>query len=142
MNIGLEHTEILGDSIAKIAYEKAGIIKNDCDVVVYQSEPEALKVFKQAAKERNSRLHISSFDKVNILKQGLNGQLFDYKKYHNIKLSLLGIHQFYNAATVLECCEILKKKNYQISLKIFEKDWKIPSGRPVYLYYRKNHYLS
>ena len=115
MNIGLEHTEVLGDTIDKIAKEKSGIIKEKSDVIAYQSNPEALKVFKKVAKERNANLTIVDFKKIHIKKEGLTTNVFDYDDFKNIKLSLLGKHQFYNAAVVIEACRALNKKGYKIT---------------------------
>ena len=117
MNIGLEHTEVLGDTLAKIAFEKAGIIKEGSDVVAYHNSKEVLDVFKNVAKERNAKLKIAKFKEIKIHKEGFKGQVFDYGDLKNIKLSLLGKHQFYNAATIIEACYALKNKGYKISIK-------------------------
>ena len=58
-NIGLDHTEFLGDSLAEIAYEKAGIIKENIPVVIGEIQPETLPVFKAQAKEKNAPLHFA-----------------------------------------------------------------------------------
>ena len=114
MNIGLEHTQILGDTLDKIAYEKSGIIKEKCDVVVYENK-KLTNIYKNICKERNANLHLTNFDKVEIVSEGINKQIFNYKNYKNIKLSLLGKHQFYNAAVVIECVDLLKEKGFKIS---------------------------
>lgn len=54
--IELEHTEYLGNTIEKIAYEKAGIIKPGIPVCVFTQQPEALNVITQVAKEKNAPL--------------------------------------------------------------------------------------
>lgn len=117
MNIGLEHTQILGDTLEKIAYEKAGIIKEDSDVVVYDNCKEVLDVFREAAKQRNARLKIADFSKIDIISEGIDRQCFSYGKYKNLKLNLLGKHQFCNAATVIEAIKVLNGKGYKISSK-------------------------
>lgn len=62
-NIGLDHTDILGDTIAKIAFEKAGIIKEGVPVIIGEKHNESAPVFDQVAKERNARLvHASPFE--------------------------------------------------------------------------------
>ena len=58
-NIGLDHIEFLGDSLAQIAYEKAGIIKENIPVVIGETQRETLPVFKTQAKERKSPLHFA-----------------------------------------------------------------------------------
>src|SRR6266404_1606460 len=57
-NIGWDHVNILGDSLEKIAYEKAGIIKKDVPVVIGEILPETEKIFQQVANERNAALFI------------------------------------------------------------------------------------
>ncbi len=57
MSIGLEHTEILGDTIEQIAYEKGGIIKEGGDVVLYPQEPAAEAVFRAIVRDRHAILH-------------------------------------------------------------------------------------
>ena len=116
MNIGLEHTEVLGDTISKIAKEKSGIIKENSNVVCYKSSKEAIDIFKEAAKEKHANLRVADFKKIKIKKEGLNGQVFDYGDIKNIELSLLGKHQFKNAATVIEACSALKEIGYKITL--------------------------
>ena len=58
-NIGLDHTEFLGDSLAQIAYEKAGIIKENIPVVIGEIQKETLAVFKTQAKEKKAPLHFA-----------------------------------------------------------------------------------
>ena len=63
-NIGLEHTEILGDTLEKIALEKAGIIKENGDVLVYGPEC-VIPVYKAVCKEKSARLYKCNFSLVN-----------------------------------------------------------------------------
>lgn len=113
MNIGLEHTEILGDTLQKIAKEKSGIIKRNSDVVSYQNKKVVLDVFKEEVKKKNAHLIVAG--KPEILEEGINKQRFNYKKYRNVEISLLGKHQFYNAAVVIEACEALMRKGYHLN---------------------------
>lgn len=59
-NIGLDHTDILGDTLEKIAFEKAGIIKNEVPVVISEFQQETVPVFNQVAKEKNAPITIAS----------------------------------------------------------------------------------
>lgn len=115
MNIGLEHTEVLGKTLEKIAYEKSGIIKENGDVLSYDNSKKVIKVFKEVAKEKKARLKVVNFDLIKIKEEGLDHQIFDYGHLKNIELGLLGRHQFYNAAVVIEAIKILRKKGYNIS---------------------------
>ncbi len=111
-NIGLEHTQILGDSIAAIAGEKAGIIKEGVPVVTAAEKPEALEVIEQAAAEKSAPLYTVGSDITYTIKSSsLDGQVFDYHSkqgtYENLKIVLLGEHQIRNAATALAARELL-----------------------------------
>ncbi len=58
-NISLEHTQLLGDSVAKIAFEKGGIIKQDTPVVVGEFHPESYPVFSDLASRKNAPLFLA-----------------------------------------------------------------------------------
>lgn len=113
--IGIDHTKELGENIEEIALEKAGIIKDDCDVILYDQDKVIVDVIKTIAKEKSSRLHIADFNKIEPLEISLKNQSFNYKEYKNIKLALLGDHQLNNAATVIETINVLKNKGWNIS---------------------------
>ena len=141
MNIGLEHTQILGDTLEKIAYEKLGIVKENCDVVTYENK-KLTGIYKKVCAEKNAILHPTNFDKVEIISEGIDKQIFNYKSYKNIKLSLLGRHQFYNAAVVIECVDLLKEKSFKINEKdlknglrntIWEARLSILSNEPLFI---------
>ncbi|HEY5346190.1 MAG TPA: folylpolyglutamate synthase/dihydrofolate synthase family protein [Verrucomicrobiae bacterium] len=91
-NIGFDHTQWLGDTLEKIAAEKAGIIKNEIPVVTATDKPEALAVIEKIAREKNAPL-----TKVN---PGFRIQ--------DSELSLLGEHQKQNAALALATVEVLQ----------------------------------
>lgn len=61
-NIGLDHVNILGETRAKIAFEKAGIIKKDIPVVLGETDPETFPVFEARAKEKNAEIIIPNSD--------------------------------------------------------------------------------
>ncbi len=105
--ISLEHQEYLGHTIEKIAAEKAGIIKKNVPVVT-ATTGKAFEVIKEAAKQKNSKLH-----KVKIRK---------------IKTNLKGEFQQFNASVALETINVLKQKGLNISKKAIDKgfmsiDW-------------------
>lgn len=122
-NIGYDHMNLLGNTLEKIAYEKAGIIKKNTPVAVGESNAAINHVFKKRAHEMNASLFITdknfkatlikdeSLTKsklaLNIYKQG---KLF----YKDLVLDLTGHYQLKNVCTVLQCCEILKN-SFKIS---------------------------
>lgn len=113
MNIGLDHTERLGSSVEEIAREKAGIIKPDCDVVLYEQGEGVTEVVREICAARGARLHIPDFSMIKSEFDSLDGQVFSYKG-KSYALPLLGAAQLKNAATVLETVEVLKGRGWKI----------------------------
>lgn len=113
--IGLEHTKELGNTIEKIAFEKAGIIKKGCDVVLYQQQPSVHQVVKQVAEKAGVTVYEADFAEIEVTKESLKGQVFNVGHTKNITITLLGEHQLRNAAVVLKTLEVLRKRGYSIS---------------------------
>lgn len=113
MNIGLDHTQVLGDTLEQIAGEKAGIIKPGCDCVLYQQQESVTEVIRQACIEQGAKLHIADFSQIHSEFDSLYGQSFTYKG-EAYALPLLGRHQLKNAAVALETVEVLKAKGWKL----------------------------
>lgn len=113
MNIGLDHTQILGDTVEKIAAEKAGIIKPGCDCVLYRQQESVMDVVRQRCAALGAGLHIADFDRIHSEFDSLYGQSFEYKG-ELYALPLLGKHQLKNAATALEVVEVLRSKGWKL----------------------------
>ena len=129
-NIGWDHMNLLGDSLEKIAFEKAGIIKQGVPVVVGEVLPETQPVFEQIAKEKNAPLLIASqkrqvadwgWNKNELTVQIADEHHTDHKVYH---LDLPGIYQTKNLLTVLEACAQLQQKGWKIDDIIIHKGLK------------------
>ncbi len=112
-NIGLEHTEYLGDTVAEIAATKAGIIKPGCACVMYALAPEAVGVIREKCDALDVPLYSADFDALKPLTNDLSGQRFTYRgrKY---SLPLLGSYQLRNAAVVLETVDVLRRRGFDI----------------------------
>ena len=111
-NVSMEHEDVLGDTLEKIAGEKAGIIKKNVPVVTSAKNKKVLKVIKWACAENKCRLiNVSENAKIRKLSHNLDGQFFDLQtkknKYFNLRIQLLGRHQLVNAATALSVIELL-----------------------------------
>lgn len=117
-SISLDHTKILGDTYAKIAFEKCGIIKPDGITVAYKRQrKEAMEVIRKTAKERNNVLIIADSDNAEIIKSDIGGTVFNYNLDNQplqIKIRLLGEHQVRNAVTALCTISQLRKQGYYI----------------------------
>ncbi len=113
-NIGLDHTDILGNTLEEIAFNKAGIIKENGSAVIYRGVPSVEAVFEKTCAERNVKLKKANFAGLQLKAHDLFEQVFDCGEYKDLHLPLLGDHQLHNAAVVLAVAETL-----------IEKDWKI-----------------
>jgi len=119
-NIGWDHMNILGDSLEKIAFEKAGIIKRNIPVVIGETLIETKPVFEKIANDKNATIHYAN-QKRNVMGwEWKDHELIveiaehdktDHKKFH---LDLPGIYQSKNLLTVLEACSVLKDLKYNI----------------------------
>lgn len=114
-NIGLDHTEVLGDTVEKIAETKSGIFKDGCHAVVYRSAPSVEAVYERICKERNVRLTKADFESIRLRSHGLEGQIFDCGSRQALFLPLLGDHQLHNAAVVLSVADALIQRGWKIT---------------------------
>lgn len=113
-SISYDHTDKLGKSIEEIAFEKAGIIKKNSDVILYPQHKDAEKVFDNICKKQQAILHKIDLSPLTVLSFDIDGQNFDYKKYNTLHISLLGEHQIKNAIIAINTIEILKQKSFTI----------------------------
>jgi len=109
-SISFDHMKILGNELHQIAYEKAGIIKENGNVVLYPQSEEVEKVIENAAAQTNSRLFRADFESIKLKDFGLDGQIFDYSTFTDLSTKLLGRHQLKNAAVAITACQVLKEK--------------------------------
>lgn len=73
-----DHTDVLGDTLGKIAYEKAGIIKENGLVISYPQEEEAFKVIEEVAMEKKAKLILCPMEKVEIIHLGQKGEFLTF----------------------------------------------------------------
>ncbi len=112
--ISLDHTAFLGDTVEKIAAEKAGIIKPGGRVLFGGNSRSAEEVIKARSAEMNAEYHFADKSSLKIISSDLGGTSFDYKNHRELKLSLLGLYQPQNAANVLCAVEILNSIGYAV----------------------------
>lgn len=127
MPVSLDHTAVLGNTVAKIAAEKAGIIKPGCPVVLAKQSPEALAVLHQAAKEQHSTIVVAEVpEMVAVSTQGST------VRYQNtdIFIPLLGKYQAENAAAAWEACKCLNLPKEQVLRGFAGVQW---PGRMQYI---------
>ena len=116
VSVGLDHVDILGNNIVDIAKHKAGIIKNNSDVIYLRREndKEVLDVIENKCKSTNSKLHLVTKEDCLDYKYDRNLQYFTYKNLKDIPVNLKGKKQIYNSTICLKAVEILREKGYKI----------------------------
>ena len=106
-NISLDHTQFLGDTLAKIASEKAGIIKSGTPVVIGEYNAETRPVFEKKALEENAAITLAQDEQEIISASSGNGMTYQTKSFGEIHGELGGLYQAKNANTILSACKIL-----------------------------------
>lgn len=121
-NIGMDHTALLGDTIEKISFEKAGIIKAGVPVVVGTTQPETMNVFNEVAALKLAPLFFADQDySVDYALSDLEGnQLLSVRRdgqvlFPQVKLDLKGMYQQKNLPAVLKTVELLRQMDWEIS---------------------------
>jgi dihydrofolate synthase/folylpolyglutamate synthase len=108
--IDFDHQAYLGDTIERIAAEKAGIIKPSVPVVTSADRPEAVSVIRNICREQNAPLHRLGSD---IRVEGVSPQRFRYEgvrwSFSDLNCALLGRHQISNAGCALAALEVLEQ---------------------------------
>lgn len=110
-NIGFDHIQFLGNTLEKIASEKAGIIKNNTPVVIGETTPETRTVFIQKATSTNSAIYLVEENGIILSHQHSHNGGIDYvtKTYGTIHGELSGLCQIKNTATILTAINILEE---------------------------------
>lgn len=142
MHIGLDHTEFLGDTVEKVAAEKAGILKPGADCVLYHQLPGVMDVVQQrfadvnpdaagttdgafdmahsnhagaSTKSAAARLIITDPTAFTARARTIDRQVFDYRARRHLRIQLLGNYQMENAMTVLDIIDCLQRRGFGIS---------------------------
>lgn len=135
-NISFDHTALLGNTLEKIAAEKAGIIKPEIPVIIGETQVEIKNVFIEKAKENNAPLFFADeiYKAVNVhhinnerlllsmdIEKQSDAPTFSEEKngetvYHNLETELLGLYQQKNIPAVLCAIEVINKRGFDISI--------------------------
>ena len=117
-SISMDHMEFLGDTLGKIALQKAGIIKPHTSVVSAVQDMEAMEVIRDVCRKKECVFDTVDQEQIKDISYGYEGQSFSYKDWKNIKISLMGSYQIKNAALALEAIEALRKLGYELNDKV------------------------
>ena len=129
-SIGYDHMKFLGNTLEEIAFQKAGIIKQNSKTIFMSQSESVDNVIIERCKEENNKLFLVNKEEIKNYSYTEKYQKFDYKEFKNIEIKLKGISQIYNACIALEAANVLKEK-YNIKEEIVRKTLKnvIHKGR-------------
>lgn len=113
-NIGKDHTNLLGDTIEEIAFEKAGIIKSGVTLITGVTQPEAVKVLEEKAKEKRASVYLKDREfRITEHQRLPDGERFSvetvFQTLNDLRISLKGRHQTENAALAVMAAIYLNK---------------------------------
>ena len=118
-SISYDHTEVLGNTLAQIAAEKAGIIKPGCTVISAPQHPEAMHVISSACLEREARLvkvgEDISWERGELSDSAQSFRLNGLNCKYKLRIPLVGEHQLDNAAVAAGLAEVLANHGIKIT---------------------------
>lgn len=118
-NISFDHTQFLGETLEKIAAEKAGIIKANTPAVIGETLPETKSIFIEKAKKENAEIVLAEeTEQIKLIDYEDDKMIVNSSCYENLKIGLIGDYQLKNVATVLTSVNELLK----LGFAIFESD--------------------
>ncbi|HHT54551.1 MAG TPA: bifunctional folylpolyglutamate synthase/dihydrofolate synthase [Clostridiales bacterium] len=141
--VSLDHMSYIGDTIEKIAHEKAGIIKPGYPVFWGGKNKAAARVIAAQAAELGSPYHTADYSKLDNVRCTLTGADFDFGEYKNLHINLLGLYQPINAAGVLEAIPVLRGRGFVIPVEavrrglastVWPARFELLSADPVIIY--------
>jgi dihydrofolate synthase/folylpolyglutamate synthase len=103
-NIGMDHTQMLGESLPEIAFEKAGIIKPNIPVIIGKKQKETMPVFEEMANKKSAPIYYA-----------------ENHRFKNYQSGLKGVYQSENIKTVLTSLKVLKTKGWHITEEAIDK---------------------
>ena len=118
-NVGLDHTEILGDTIEEIAADKSGIIKSGITVISGVKQPSVVKILQEKSKSKKACLMLLGSDISYKIKNESEGMVFDFEMnnihYKDLTMHILGEHQVANASLAISTVLELKRSGFEVS---------------------------
>lgn len=116
-SISMDHMAFLGDSIEKIAMQKAGIIKDNCHVITCRQQDEVMKIIKQAAEEHGCDLSLADAGTATHIRYGIKKQSFCYGGYRDLSITMAGQYQIENTVLAVEVIKVLQREGFAVSEK-------------------------
>lgn len=121
-SISMDHMAFLGDTLEKIAWQKAGIVKAGSRVVTGKQKPEAMKVITEACEKLGCPYSVSDPEEISGIKYGLEKQRFSYGSHKGLEITMAGNYQIENGALAVEALDRLGELGFPV------KDEKLRRG--------------
>lgn len=114
-SISMDHMQFLGNTLEKIAAQKAGIIKEGCTVVSMLQQQGAMEVVEKTAREKKCPLIIADGTKATHIHYGMEKQRFDYGQWKKLEITLAGRFQIENAVLAIETIQALSETGFPVA---------------------------
>lgn len=114
-SIGYDHMHLLGNTLPEIAFQKAGIIKENSNTVIFEQAPDVNGVFKEVCHTKENKLHMVKENDISKYRYDSDLQYFNYKNMIGVAVNLKGTVQIKNASLCIETINILRDNGYEIS---------------------------
>lgn len=112
--VSMDHMAFLGDTLEKIAWEKAGIIKEGCPVITAWQQPEVYQVLDKVCREKGADLQKAAVGEITKIHYEDKYLCFDWEGFRDLKLSLIGSYQIENARCVIETVHRLSGLGFKV----------------------------
>ena len=113
-SLGLDHMATLGETLEEILFEKVHILKRKGHLITGPLTNDLKPIANNQAKKVNGTITFLNKETIHLHETTLGQQVFSYKEWKNVKITLLGLHQVENACLVLEACEQLINKGWPL----------------------------
>lgn len=114
-SVGMDHMQFLGDTLDRIAGQKAGIFKEGCRAVIARQQPVVMEVLEKAAWEKHCPLAVADAAKASHIRYGIERQKFAYDGMKQLEIALAGQFQIDNAVLAIEAVRSLADKGFQVT---------------------------
>lgn len=121
VSIGKDHMKFLGNTVEEIAGQKAGIIKNGCNVICMKQQDSVMQVLEREVRRKNGLLQIADAGQASHIRYGIEKQQFDYAGMKKLEIRLSGQFQIANAAVAIETVRVISKRGFPVSEQAIRK---------------------
>lgn len=139
--ISMDHMQFLGNTLAEIAAQKAGIIKRGTVVVSAAQKPEAMAVIEERVREQHCELRVADAGRADHICYGLEKQSFSYGGFEDLEITMAGSYQIINAVVAAEAVLALNSLGFHINEENFRAGMRKTQWRGRFTVIRREPYF-